>query len=148
MVSFFILVGSWSTVISTLRFSDSPAGLSFVSQTANLGGSPSWLTPNPVNSSIIYSTIEASAGQILSLTVNKHTGTVALVAKVSSSGKGPVHIGVLPSGTELEAVNYGSKSAFNVHLVSDMLHFKNHSTVSFAGSDPHTNQASPHPHQV
>jgi len=137
--SFFILVGSFSSMISTLNFTPSPPSLSLVTQTA-AGTSPSWLLANPTNSSIVYATDETDTGALNSFIVDHTSGSLTHVDSIPTQGGSPTHIGLVGNGTQLGAANYGGKSAFFTTLQSDQLHFSNPQLVNFqgtSGSNPH-----------
>ncbi|KAG8791109.1 hypothetical protein FRC16_000581 [Serendipita sp. 398] len=152
--SFLILVGGYTSVITSLRFTPSTSSLTYLTQ-SNVGvQSPSWLTTHPSNSSIIYATREAwgTTGAIYSLLLNPTTGSLTSKASISTgtsvSNGGTVYVEVLSDGTTLAASNYNAGSAFLVSLGSDKLSFSGSGqTLQFSGSGPLPNQLSAHAHQ-
>lgn len=128
--SFLILVGSFSSMISTLNFTTSPPSLSLVAQTPS-GTSPTWLLSNPLNNSIIYATDETEVGALNSLVLDHSTGKLTSVASIPTQGGSPTHIGLVNNGTQLGVANYGGGSAFFTTLESDLLHFSSPQLVSF-----------------
>jgi 6-phosphogluconolactonase (cycloisomerase 2 family) len=137
--SFLILVGSFSSMISTLNFTSSPPSLTRVTQTAS-GTSPSWLLSNPSNSSILYATDETDNGTVNSFIVDQKTGALTHVDSIATQGGSPTHIGLVNNGTQLGVANYGGKSAFFTTLQSDQVHFSSPQLVNFQGtsnSNPH-----------
>lgn len=129
-MSFLILVGSFSPLISTLNFTVSPPSLNLVAQTAS-GTSPTWLLGNPSNSSIVYATDEIEDGALNSLVLDQKTGKLSSVASIPTQGGSPTHIGLVNNGTQLGVANYGGGSAFFTTLEADQLHFTNPQLVQF-----------------
>lgn len=129
-MSFLILVGSFSPLISTLNFTISPPSLNLVSQTTS-GTSPSWLLGNPYNSSIVYATDETDVGALNSLVLDHTTGNLTAVSSIPTQGGSPTHIGLVNNGTQLGAANYGTGSAFFTTLEADQLHFSDPQLVKF-----------------
>lgn len=156
MSSFLILVGSYTAYISTLLLSPGPSGysLSYLTQTA-CGGSPSWVTHHPSNTSIVYATQELyyASGMIYSLVLNPSTGALTQISSIStgtpSNAEGTVYVQAISNGTALAAANYNAGSAFFVGLTSDATHFTGSGQLlQFTGHGPASNQASAHAHEV
>jgi 6-phosphogluconolactonase (cycloisomerase 2 family) len=129
-MSFLILVGSFSQMISTLNFTISPPSLNLVTQTAS-GTSPSWLLGNPTNSSIVYATDEVEDGALNSLILDQTTGKLSPVSSIRTQGGSPTHIGLVNNGTQLGAANFVGGSAFFTTLQADQLHFSDPQLVHF-----------------
>ncbi|KAG8826497.1 hypothetical protein FRC17_008215, partial [Serendipita sp. 399] len=152
--TFLILVGGYTSVISSLRFTPSTSSLTYLTQSSVGAQSPTWLSSHPTNSSIIYATQEAwgRTGAIYSLLLNPSTGSLTSKASISTgtstSNGGAVYVELLGDGTTLAASNYNAGSAFMVSLGSDKLSFSGSGQViQFSGSGPLPNQLSPHAHQ-
>lgn len=146
--AFLVLVGSFSTYISSLKFTVSPPSLTLVTQTAS-GGAPSWLLQSPFNASIVYATDELPDGSLNSLVINKPSGNLTHIDTISTQGQYPTHIGAVLDGNTLGVANYYGSSEFVVSLKKDHLHFAgSEQLVAFNGSGPMPQQLSSHPHQV
>ncbi|CAG7849406.1 SubName: Full=Uncharacterized protein {ECO:0000313/EMBL:CCA71806.1} [Serendipita indica DSM 11827] len=147
--TFLVLVGSFSTYISTLKFSTSPPSLKLVTQTAS-GEAPSWLTQSPYDPAIIYATDEVPDGHLNSLVLNRRSGKLVKVDSISTNGIHPTHIGAVLDGNTLGVANYHGSSLFTASLKPDHLHFipPGHMTF-YNGSGPAPQQVDgSHPHQV
>lgn len=151
--TFLILVGSFTSYISAIRFNPSASSLTYVTQTA-VGSGPSWLTLHPSNSSIVYATEDQwyTSGNIHSLILDPSTGALTrkntVSTQTSANQGGAVYIEPLNGGTELAVANYNSGSAFIVGLGSDKLSFTSTQLMKFTGTGPLPNQNTQHPHQV
>ena len=147
--SFLVLVGSFSTYISTLRFSTHPPSLKLVTQTAS-GGAPSWLLQSPYNTSIIYATDEVPNGHLNLLVVDRRSGKLTNIDSISTNGIHPTHIGAVLDGSTLGVANYHGSSVFTVSTKSDHVHFIGTGHMTFYnGSGPAPQQQDgSHPHQA
>lgn len=149
MSKFWVLIGSFSPLITTLQFTPNPPSLSLVSQ-FTAGGNPSWLLNSPKVPTTIYATDEGDTGSINSFTLNLGSGNLTKLATVPTQGGAPTHLGFVNNGAALGAANFGTGSAFIVNLDStgSGQFSGGDSLVPFQGSGPLPNQASPHAHQV
>jgi hypothetical protein len=149
MSKYWVLIGSFDPLITTLQFTTSPPSLSFVSQFKS-GTSPTWLAYSPKFSTRIYATDETDTGSINSLALDLKTGGLTRLASVVTQGGAPTHLGFINDGTVLGAANFVNGSAFIVNLdATGGGRFTSDSTlVPFEGSGPLPNQLSPHAHQV
>jgi 6-phosphogluconolactonase (cycloisomerase 2 family) len=151
MSKYWVLIGSFSPLITTLQFTPSPPSLSLVSQFQS-GSSPAWLVQSPENPTIIYAADEVAAGSINSLALDRKTGNLTHVANVPVRGSSPSYLGIINinGGAALGASNYVTGSAFIVDLdpAATGQFSGNGTLVTFEGSGPLPNQASPHEHQV
>ncbi|KAG8722006.1 hypothetical protein FRC09_007004 [Ceratobasidium sp. 395] len=150
MVSYKILVGAYSSVITTLQFTSGNTNLATIA-TSNAGNSPSWIQAHPTNKSVLFATQENSNGQILAFSIGSQGQlTQVKLASVSTSGDGPAHLLVPTSGNEVVAANYNSGNALNIPLTADKGHFGSpYPALKFTGSGPNASrQTSPHPHEV
>ena len=146
--AFLVLVGSFSTYISSLKFTISPPSLELVRQTPS-GGAPSWLLQSPFNKSIIYATDELPNGSLNSLVIDRLYGNLSHVDTIPTQGDYPTNIGAILDGNTLGVANYYGSSEFVIPLKSDHLHFSGAgSLVPFTGSGPMPQQLSSHPHNV
>jgi 6-phosphogluconolactonase (cycloisomerase 2 family) len=146
--TFLILVGSFSTYISSLKFVTSPPSLTLFTQTPS-GSAPSWVTQSPFNKSIIYATDETPAGHLNSLVLNHKYKNLTHIDSIATQGDYPTHIGAILDGNTLGVANYYGSSAFIVSLAKDHLTFSSTpQIVPFNGSGPEPEQLSSHPHQV
>ncbi|PVG01014.1 3-carboxy-cis,cis-mucoante lactonizing enzyme [Serendipita vermifera] len=146
--TFLILVGSFSTYISSLKFVTSPPSLTLVTQTPS-GSAPSWILQSPFNKSIIYATDEIPDGHLNSLVLNHKYKNLTHIDSISTQGTYPTHIGAVLDGNTLGVANYYGSSAFIVPLGKDHLTFSSSpQVVSFNGSGPQPQQLSAHPHQI
>ena len=149
MSKYWMLIGSFNPLITTLQFTTSPPSLSFVSQFTS-AGAPTWLAHSPKFPTTIYATNETETGSITSLTLNLDTGNLAQLATVPTQGNGPTHLGFINDGAALGAANFGTGSAFFVNLDATGTGQFNggDSLVPFQGSGPLPSQTGPHAHQV
>ena len=148
MSKFWLLIGSFNPLITTLQFTTSPPSLSFVSQFKS-GNSPTWLEHSSKFPTTIYATDETDNGTISSLALDFNTGGLTPLASVSTQGGAPTHLGFINNGTALGAANFVGGSAFVVNLDTTGQFSPNSSLVTFQGSGPVLpNQQSPHAHQV
>jgi len=138
-MSFLILVGSFSQMISTLNFTISPPSLNLVAQSPS-GTSPSWLLGNPTNSSIVYATDEVEDGALNSLVLDQTTGKLSPVSSIRTQGGSPTHIGLVNNGTQLGAANFAGGSAFFTTLEADQLHFSEPQLLQFDVSASNAHQ--------
>ena len=150
MSKYWLLVGSFNPLISTLQFTVSPPSLSLVSQFQS-GTSPTWLAYSPKFSTTIYATDETDTGSINSLAFDVNTGGLTSLANLSTQGGAPTHLGFINNGTALAAANFVNGSAFIANL--DATHTgqfspTNNALVPFQGFGPLPNQLTPHAHQV
>ncbi|KAF8518678.1 putative isomerase YbhE [Hysterangium stoloniferum] len=150
MVNFTILVGGFTSVISTFSFVPGPSvgsngTLKLLSQ-SNSGNAPSWIGRSPHNSSILYAVNEVTNGQLVSFIIN-NDGTVDLIASTTSGGNGPPHLLPLQQCNEVAIVNYGSGDALVVPLQDDLLHFATDPAPPLITFNPAPNAIS-HPHQT
>ena len=149
MSKYWLLVGSFNPLITTLQFTEYPPSLSFVSQFTS-GTSPTWLANSPKFSTIIYATDETDTGSINSLALNLTTGGLTRLANVSTQGGAPTHLGFINDGAALGAANFVTGSAFvvNIDATGTGQFTPDDAPVPFQGSGPLPNQLSPHAHQV
>jgi 6-phosphogluconolactonase (cycloisomerase 2 family) len=152
MSKYWVLVGSFNPLITTVQFTPSPPSLALVSQFQS-GSSPTWLVQSPGDPTTIYATDEVSTGgSINSLVLDRNTGGLTHAASVPTQGGSPTHLGLINQGAALAlgAANYGTGSAFIVNLdpTATGQFSRNGTVVAFSGSGPLPNQASPHAHQV
>ncbi|QRV88186.1 lactonase, 7-bladed beta-propeller [Ceratobasidium sp. AG-Ba] len=148
MVSYKILVGAYSSVITTLKFDSTSSSLPTIA-TSYAGQNPSWIAAHPTNKSVIFATQENYAGAVWSFAVNSQ-GQLTQLGSVSTGGDGPAFMLASSNGNEIVAANYNGGNALNVPLTADKGHFGSaYPLVKFTGSGPNQNrQTSPHPHQV
>lgn len=150
MSTYKILVGSYTSVISTLLFSPkaNPPSLTITS-TSPAGTNPSWISLHPTNSSILFATQENYYGQALTFTLDS-AGRATQVASVYSGGQSPAYLAVINGGTELILPNYSSGQVESVPLTNGLKGYGTPSSVlQLTGSGPNTDrQGSSHPHEV
>ena len=149
MSKYWLLIGSFNPLITTLQFTASPPSLSFISQFTS-GTSPTWLAHSPKFPTTIYATDETDTGSINSLALDLKTGGLTRLANVPTKGGAPTHLGFINDGAALGAANFVTGSAFVVNLdTTGTGQFSpNGALVAFNGSGPLPNQLSPHAHQV
>jgi 6-phosphogluconolactonase (cycloisomerase 2 family) len=149
MSKYWLLVGSFNPLISTLQFTASPPSLSFVSQ-FKAGTSPTWLAYSPKFPTTVYATDETETGSINSLALDLKTGNLSALANLSTKGGAPTHLNFLNNGTALGAANFVNGSAFIVNLDATATgqFTPNNALVPFEGFGPLPNQLTPHAHQV
>ncbi|KAG9087820.1 hypothetical protein FRC07_012732, partial [Ceratobasidium sp. 392] len=148
MVSYKILVGTYSSLITTLQFTPVHSNLAAIA-TSNAGISPSWLAQHPTNKTVLFATQDYYDGKIASFAVGSQ-GQLTRLDSASTSGDAPAHMIVASSGREVIAANYNTGSVLNIPLITDKGHFGNpYPAVKFNGSGPNpSRQTSAHPHQV
>lgn len=115
-MSFKLLVGGYTAVITALSFTFNGAGagtgsLSILSQSP-AGSNPSWIEVNPTNPSVLYALQENDVGQILSFTIDSTTGQLTQAGSVATNGSGPAHFAVSQSGFEILVANVCRDGAF------------------------------------
>ncbi len=82
-----ILVGSYSDQIYTLVFDPDVPSLT-ISSSITVGHHPSWVTPHPSDSSVIFAGVEQSDGWIVALKFNAQ-GQGTILQDISSGGDSP-----------------------------------------------------------
>jgi len=149
MSRFWVLIGSFNPLISTLQFTESPPSLSLVSQFQS-GTSPTWLANSHKCPTTIFATDETATGAINSLALDRSTGALTRLANVSTQGSAPTHLGFINDGATLGAANFVTGSALFVDLdATGTGQFTQSSAlIPFEGSGPLPKQLSPHAHQV
>jgi len=150
MVNFTILAGGFTSLISTFSFLPGPSvgsngTLTLLSQ-SNAGNAPSWIARSPHNAGILYAVNEVDDGKLVSFIINKD-GTLDLIAKTSSGGKGPPHLLPLEQSNEVAIMNYGSGNGLVVPLQDDLLHFVIDPAPPLITFNPAPNPLS-HPHET
>ncbi|QRV85156.1 lactonase, 7-bladed beta-propeller [Ceratobasidium sp. AG-Ba] len=145
MVSYKILVGGYTSMLSTLSFTSGNSNLPTVSTIST--NNPSWITAHPTNKNIIFATQDSYIGGIQSFTINSQ-GQLSKIATVATGGDSPAHMIVSNDGNEVAVINYNSGSATNIPLTGDKSRFGSaYPIVKFTGSGPNkSRQTSPHPH--
>ncbi|KAG8741988.1 hypothetical protein FRC10_002146 [Ceratobasidium sp. 414] len=148
MVAYKILVGAYSSVITTLLFNPGTSNLAIYG-TSPAGSSPSWITTHPTNKSVLFATQENPTGALWSFAIGSQ-GLLTQLSAVTSGGDGPAFMLAPSNGKEVIAMNYNSGNGLNVPLTADKGHFGTpYPAIAFNGSGPNpSRQASPHPHQV
>lgn len=116
--------------------------------------SPSYLAVSP-NRRFLYAVNEVDsyegkkAGSISAFSIDRSSGKLTFLNKVSSGSPGPTHLAIDPSGKSLFVANYsgGSLASFPIHAdgrLGDAVSLLQHTGSGF---NPER-QKSPHPHQV
>ncbi|KZS89150.1 putative isomerase YbhE [Sistotremastrum niveocremeum HHB9708] len=141
MVSFTILAGGYTSVITSFLFQSSPPSLT-VQGTSPAGTNPSWIAQSPINPNVLYATNENSYGQLLTFNIGSG-GALTQVSTVYTGGNGPAFATPLPDGQTIAALNYNSGNAEFFPLSSDLVHFANSNPplISFTA-----NGGQSHPH--
>ena len=109
---------------------------------------PSFLAVHP-NGRSLYAVNEVSAGGVSAFAIDRATGTLTLLNRVSSRGGGPCHVSIDASGKWLFVANYGggSVAAFPIHddgKLGEASSFFQHSGSSVNKA----RQSGPHGHAV
>ncbi len=115
---------------------------------------PSFLAIHP-NGRYLYSVSELSgdggetAGAVSSFTINKETGKLTLLNKVSAGGDGPCHLNVDQTGRMLVVANYNSGNVAAFPLRDDGRLGEASSLIQHRGSSVNARrQQGPHAHSV
>ncbi|KAI8971011.1 putative isomerase YbhE [Trametes punicea] len=147
MVVYRILVASYTNDVYTIAFEPDVPTLKLTS-TVTVGHHPSWITPHPKDSSIVFAGLEQTDGKIAVLKYDED-GRGTVIGEVPSGGADPCSL--LALDDQLLVVNYSSAtfaviplSAEPPHLVADKT-----SVIQFSGSGPDKErQEASHLHQV
>lgn len=107
-----ILVASYASHITTLSFDPavSPPTLTVVSS-LELGYHPSWITPHPTDTSVVFTANEQTDGVIKALKFDLYTGEGNVIAEVSCGGADPCHLVVC--GSDLITANVSPCQVFS-----------------------------------
>jgi 6-phosphogluconolactonase len=152
--SYFVYVGTFTASASKgiygYRFSPSSGAvvpLGLLAETPN----PSWLVVNP-NQRFLYSTNEhpgktGPGNTVTSYAIDRNTGKLTFLDKVSTGGVGPCHLALDGTGKILIAANFGSGSVATFLIQSDGRIGEAASVMQDHGSsiDP-ARQGGPHAH--
>ena len=87
---FHIYVGSYTNEIYTLAFDPEAPSLTLVSA-LTVGFHPSWLTAHPSDPSVVFTGIEQTDGQIVTVKFDKN-GQGTILGSVSSGGGSPCNL--------------------------------------------------------
>ncbi|KAF9819528.1 hypothetical protein IEO21_01992 [Rhodonia placenta] len=142
-----ILVGSYANEIYTVSFDPETSSISLVSS-ITVGYHPSWITPHPIDKSLVFAGLEQAEGKIVVVRYNEE-GKGSLVGEVSSGGADPCTL--LAAGTELLVGNYSSGTFTTIPLTPEPPHLQvsQSSTLKFTGTGPNKErQEASHLHQV
>ncbi|KIM76833.1 hypothetical protein PILCRDRAFT_826047 [Piloderma croceum F 1598] len=143
MVNFTIFAGGYTSFVASYLFNSEASSLTLLNQ-SQTGPSPSWITLQGTNSSILYAVNEVSSGVLQSFTINSNGSLAGPVDQVSSGGDGPAYASALSTG-QVAILNYGSGNGKIIPTISDPLHFvKNSSLITFAPPDGGVS----HPHMA
>ena len=107
-----IYVGSYTNEISTLSF-DSEASKLAVTSSINVGHHPSWITPHPKDSTLIFTGLEQDDGQILAIKFDQK-GHGVVVGRAPSAGRDPCNL--LATDSELFIANVRISCYFSYDL--------------------------------
>jgi 6-phosphogluconolactonase len=89
------------------------------------------------------------SGSVSAFSIDRNTGKLTLLNRVSSMGGMPAHVSLDPTGRYLLVANYGGGSVAAFPVQKDGGLGKASSFVQHAGSSVnHERQTAPHPHQV
>ncbi|KAK0196285.1 Lactonase, 7-bladed beta-propeller-domain-containing protein [Armillaria mellea] len=146
--SYRILVATYSNDIYSLLFDPSTGSLTCTSS-IEVGFHPSWITPYPGDSSLIFASLEQADGKIVVLKYdNEGNGTI--VAQASSGGDDPCSL--LATKDQLLIANYSSGHVAVLPIAPQTPYVLEQTpTISIAltGAGPNKDrQLSSHPHQV
>lgn len=115
---------------------------------------PSFLTTHPT-APYLYAVSEvkdyhgSGNGAVMVFEIDWHTGGLTLVQEISSGGRGPCHLAMDPSGTNLLVANYGEGTVAVIPSAADGRLKATSSVWKHSGSGVHQNrQNAPHPHSV
>ncbi len=115
---------------------------------------PSFLTTHPT-ASYLYAVSEvkdyhgSGNGAVMVFEIDWHTGGLTLVQEISSGGRGPCHLAMDPSGTNLLVANYGEGTVAVIPSAADGRLKVTSSLWKHSGSGVRQNrQNAPHPHSV
>ncbi|EAU91858.1 hypothetical protein CC1G_04625 [Coprinopsis cinerea okayama7 len=150
MTKYTILVASYTNSIVSLAFdTDKPTELTTVSST-DVGHHPSWITAHPEDPNLVVTGLEQSDGKIVTLKYDAATGKGQVVSEVTSGGRDPCTLLVLPESKEVLVGNYSSGSVYVAPIsTNDPFVASTGYTVSFTGTGPNqSRQEGSHPHQV
>lgn len=100
-MAFRILVASYTNEISTLSFDPTDGTLKVVSA-VTVGHHPSWITPHPEDSSLIFAGLEQSDGKVVVVKYDE-SGKGEVVAEAPSGGQDPCSL--LATNDELLIAN-------------------------------------------
>ncbi|KAF8687908.1 isomerase YbhE, partial [Rhizoctonia solani] len=147
MVSYKILVGGYTSALTTLSFTSGNTNLPTVSTISTTN--PSWITAHPTNKSVIFATQDSYFGGVQSFLVGSQ-GQLTKIASVSTGGDSPAHMIVSKDGNEIVVMNYNSGTGLNVPLTGDKSRFGTaYPIIKFTGSGPNpSRQTSSHPHAI
>ena len=115
---------------------------------------PSFLAIHP-NQKVLYAVNETSSfegqksGSVSAFTIDRVTGKLKLLNRVSSHGDGPCHVAVDATGKLLAVANYGAGNFATYPLEADGSIGKTFHVISSQGTGPNAErQEGPHGHSV
>lgn len=85
-----ILVASYTNSITTLLFDPSKPSLS-VTSSIEVGFHPSWITPHPGDTSIVFTGLEDTVGKIITLKYDED-GKGTVLGEIESGGDSPASL--------------------------------------------------------
>ncbi|TFY83352.1 hypothetical protein EWM64_g659 [Hericium alpestre] len=131
MVNFTILASGYAVpgFIASYLFNTEAATLTLLNQSPT-GDNPSWISPHPTNSSILYSVNENAQGGLQSFTIGNQGVLSAPVETIQSEGDSPAFTVPLSTG-QVAIMNYGSGNGLIVPTEGDPLHFGTPDLITF-----------------
>ncbi|TFY79124.1 hypothetical protein EWM64_g4889, partial [Hericium alpestre] len=142
-----ILVASYTDAVYTLAFDPVQPSLTLVSSTT-VGHHPSWITPHPTDSSVVFTGLEQADGRVVVLKYDA-AGKGVVIGAISSGGKDPAAL--LASKDTLFVGNYSSGTILTTPLLPTPPYVSNSRSAlgQFTGAGPNDErQEASHPHQV
>ncbi|PPQ73722.1 hypothetical protein CVT24_006979 [Panaeolus cyanescens] len=106
MVQFKILAGGYDVFIATYLFNSLTSSLTLLSKSP-CGQNPSWISLNPVNSSLLYATNENAPGALQSFGINRDGTLSPPIDTVPSGGDLPAFTTALSTG-DVAVMNYNT----------------------------------------
>ncbi|KAI0260749.1 Lactonase, 7-bladed beta-propeller-domain-containing protein [Gloeopeniophorella convolvens] len=146
MVNFTILAGGYATFVASYLFNTDTSTLTLLNQSPT-GANPSWISPDSVNSSILYAVNENSPGALQSFTIGKQGLLSDPQGQVSSQGNTPAFTTRLSTG-QVAIMNYGSGSGLIVPTANNALSFESAPLISFPAPVSHPHMAVEHGSEV
>jgi len=142
--TFTLLVGAYSSVITSIRFDPSSTILSVLGSSPS-GTNPSWIATHPLNSSVLLATNEVNptGGVNTFLITDPINGVAAIKSKSSSFGADPAHLAGLSQARQVAVMDYSSGTGAFIPLGADLLTLDeaNAQKVTFNANVSHPHQA-------
>ncbi|CAE6444100.1 unnamed protein product [Rhizoctonia solani] len=148
--AFTLLVGAYSSVITSIRFDTASPNLSVLG-TSPSGSNPSWIATHPLNNSILISTNELNpTGGLSTFLITDRSNGVVVRSSEATTGADPAFIVGLTKTKQVVVMDYSSGSGAFIPLQDDLLTLDESKAqrIKFNATVSHPHQAVEHGDEV